>query len=156
MVFIVPPLFCALRRLFVSVCCERAKARFRDLSIQFYAVIGRPNAPRGKEPPAASVHLRKPEYWLFQPTLGEKYPFLESNRTGPAPCGQTAQPSCRQPFGLLESLFSVHANGPKSLQDDSTRALRFPRFGLLLSAPVSHVSHSRHDAARHTRRPPAG
>jgi hypothetical protein len=52
MVFIVPPLFCALRRLFVSFATlangER-NTRVHEPSIQFYAGIGHSDAPCGKE-----------------------------------------------------------------------------------------------------------
>ena len=52
MVFIVPPLFCALRRLFVSFATlangER-NTRVREPSIQFYAGISHADAPCGKE-----------------------------------------------------------------------------------------------------------
>jgi hypothetical protein len=52
MVFIVPPLICTLRRLFVSiatVATGERNTRVREPSIQFYAGIGRSEAPYGKE-----------------------------------------------------------------------------------------------------------
>src|ERR1700722_7721180 len=125
MVFIVPPLFCALRRLFVSFATlangER-KTRVREPSIQFYAGISHADAPCGKE---VLRHARALTPWsrATRPPMREP---TQRNRCSHARWKPLSSPAPVEPAanGRRIGCFRGARKGQTSLHHDSTRALR--------------------------------